>query len=345
MNKENSNMNIGVIGCGYWGTHILRNFNSSEFWSLTHACDLDENQLSKAKKQYPQLSTTTNPIDIFNNDSIDAISIATPVFSHYNLAKSALLSGKHVWVEKPLTASYEEAKELIKLAEEKNLILNVDHTFIYTPAVKKIKQLFDTGEMGDFLYFDSVRINLGLFQHDVNVLWDLAPHDLSILYYCINKKPISVSATGSCVVKYSNKEIENLAYLTIEFEDKSIAHLHVNWLSPVKIRQIIFGGTKKMLVFDDMLPNEKIKIYDTGVNIKNRDDIYEALVQYRVGDMYSPAIENKEALKDEVEHFYHSIVNNTKTKTSGEMGLYVVNILEAANKSLRNGGDKVMLKD
>jgi len=338
-------MNVGVIGCGYWGNHILRNFNTSEYWNLTSACDLDEKQLEKVSKQYPNVKLSSNPSDLFNDESIDAISIATPVFSHYDLAKKALIAGKHVWVEKPLTSSSKEARELLEIANSKNLILNVDHTFIYTPAVKKIKELFDSGDLGDFLYFDSVRINLGLFQHDINVLWDLAPHDLSILYYCINKKPISVNATGSCVIKYSNKAIENLAYLTIEFEDKSIAHLHVNWLSPVKIRQIIFGGTKKMLVFDDMLANDKIKIYDTGVNIEGRDDIYDALVQYRVGDMLSPAIENKEALKDEVEHFYHCIKNSVKTLTSGEMGVFVVEILEAANQSLKQEGKKILLKN
>ncbi len=336
-------MNIAVIGCGYWGNHILRNFNNSELWNLVVACDIDENQLNKVKKNYPNIKTTSNPDDIFNDKSIDAVSIATPVFSHYDLAKKSLLSGKHTWVEKPLTSNSYQAKELVELANKNKLILNVDHTFIYTPSIKKIKDIIEKGTLGNILYFDSVRINLGLFQHDVNVIWDLAPHDLSIIEYCLNKKAISVNATGSAVMKYTNKDIENIAYLTINFDDGSLAHIHVNWLSPVKIRKIIFGGSEKMLVFDDMENAEKIKIYDTGVKIEKKEDIYESLIQYRIGDMVSPAISNNEALIEEVEHFYKSIKENKKTITSGEMGYRVVRILEAANESMRNNGQLVEL--
>ena len=265
------------------------------------------------------------------------------MFSHYDLAKKSLLSGKHTWVEKPLTSNSYQAKELVELANKNKLILNVDHTFIYTPSIKKIKDIIEKGTLGNILYFDSVRINLGLFQHDVNVIWDLAPHDLSIIEYCLNKKAISVNATGSAVMKYTNKDIENIAYLTINFDDGSLAHIHVNWLSPVKIRKIIFGGSEKMLVFDDMENAEKIKIYDTGVKIEKKEDIYESLIQYRIGDMVSPAISNNEALIEEVEHFYKSIKENKKTITSGEMGYRVVRILEAANESMRNNGQLVEL--
>lgn len=336
-------MNIAVIGCGYWGSHILRNFNNSDSWNLVLACDLDEKQLNKAKYLYPQIATTTNPDEVFNNKEIDVVAIATPVFSHFELAKKSLLAGKHTWVEKPLTSTSEQAEELINLAKENGLILNVDHTYIYTSAVQKIKELISNGVLGDILYFDSVRINLGLFQHDVNVIWDLAPHDIAILEYCVGKKPISVNATGSCVLKYSNKNIENIAYLTINYEDGSIAHIHSNWLSPIKIRKIIFGGSEKMLVFDDMENAEKIKIYDTGVKIENKEDIYESLIQYRIGDMISPAISNKEALKEEVEHFYNSIINKSNTITDGDMGLRVVKILEAANLSLAENGKTISI--
>lgn len=336
-------MNIAVIGCGYWGSHILRNFNNSDSWNLVAACDTDENQLKKVSNLYPNIKTTTNPKELFENNEIDAISIATPVFSHFELAKDSLLSGKHTWVEKPLTSTSEQAKELVNIAKEKKLILNVDHTFIYTSSVQKIKEIVDRGDLGNILYFDSVRINLGLFQHDVNVIWDLAPHDISIIEFCTGKKAVSVNATGSAVMKYSDKDIENIAYLTINFEDGSIAHIHVNWLSPVKIRKIIFGGSERMLVFDDMENAEKIKIYDTGVKIDKKEEIYESLIQYRIGDMLSPAISNKEALKEEVEHFYNCIKENKNTITDGEMGLRVVRILEAANESLRNNGSLVLL--
>jgi predicted dehydrogenase len=335
--------NIAVIGCGYWGNHILRNFNNSENWNLIAACDLDENQIKKQTNLYPKVRFTKDSSEIFDDSSIDAIAIATPVYNHFELAKNALESGKHTWVEKPLCSSYIEANQLLKIASSKNLILNVDHTYIYTSAVQKIKEIIDSGELGETIYFDSVRINLGLFQHDINVVWDLAPHDLSILDYCINKTPKSLSASGASVIEYSNKKLENIAYLNLNYGNEMIAHIHVNWLSPVKIRRIIIGGTKKMLVFDDMLNSEKIKIYDSGVNINCRDDIYESLIQYRIGDMYSPKLSNKEALKEEVDHFYDAIINNKETKTNGKLGAEVVKILEAADKSLKNRSQLINL--
>lgn len=330
--------NVAVIGCGYWGNHIVRNFNSSDNWSLKYICDIDENHLQKVARSYPNATVVANPSVIFNDNSVDAVAIATPVSTHFDLAWDSLNSGKHTWVEKPLTGDVESSLKLVELAASKGVLLHVDHTFIYTPAVRKLKSLIESGELGDINYFDSVRINLGLFQHDVNVIWDLAPHDLSILQYLIGKKPIAVSANGISPYQYNEKQIESIAYVNIRFEDGMMANLHVNWLSPVKIRKIIIGGTSKMVVFDDMEHIEKIKIYDSGIELKSREDVYESLIQYRIGDMMSPAIKNYEALKEECNHFHDCIVRNIGTDTDGKSGLYVVRILEAADKSMKSGG-------
>lgn len=336
-------LNIAVIGCGYWGNHIIRNFNSSPNWNVKYIYDNDLNQLNKKVLQFPNIKAANSLEEIFNDSEINAVAIATPVSSHFQIAKNSLLSGKHTWVEKPLTSTSAEAQELLEIADRNNLLLHVDHTFIYTPAVCKIKDLISSGELGDINYFDSMRVNLGLFQHDVNVIWDLAPHDISILEYTIGKTPISVSATGKSFHKYSNQDIASIAFLTVEFDDGSIAHINVNWMSPVKIRQIIMGGSKKMLVYDDLETIGKIKIYDSGIDIKSREDIYNTLIQYRTGDMYSPAISNGEALALECTHFYDCIVNDIETNTNGKSGLYVVKILEAANQSLSKGGSPIHL--
>ncbi len=336
-------MKIAVIGCGYWGNHLLRNFNQSPNWELAYACDSDTKQLEKISAMYPNATATADYSEIMADDTIDAVAIATPVNTHYKIALAALKSGKHAWVEKPLTDSAQTAEELIAAAKENNVLLHVDHTFIYTPAIQKIKSLMDSGELGEFKYMDSTRVNLGLFQHDINVVWDLAPHDFSILQYCIGKKPVAVNATGKALEKYGQKEIESIAYITVHFEDDTMAHFNVNWMSPVKIRQIIIGGTKKMLVFNDMSSDEKLKIYDSGVLIENREEIYETLIQYRTGDMYSPKVSNAEALQTEVNHFYESIENNQNTMTDGESGLYVVQLLEAAEKSIKNNGELVKI--
>ncbi len=336
-------MNVAVIGCGYWGRHIIRNFNNSPNWNLKYICDNNPLRLEAMAAQYPRVSATKNPNDIFKDTNIHAVAIATPVSTHFELAKRSLLANKHTWVEKPLTAASWEAEELCEIAEKNSLILHVDHTFVYTPAVQKIKEIIEAGELGNILYFDSVRVNLGLFQHDINVIWDLAPHDLSILEYTVAKKPVSVNAVGKAVIKYGTKSHENVAYLTVNFDDDTFAHCHVNWLSPVKIRQIMIGGDNKMLVFDDMNSSEKIKVYNSGVNIQTNEEIYDTLVQYRTGDMNSPAIRNDEALAVECEHFFECIKNETKTLTSGESGLYVVKILEAANKSLEQSGSLIKL--
>lgn len=343
MKIEAKKMNVAVIGCGYWGRHIIRNFNTSNSWNVLFVCDIKQENLDNIKQNYPNIEITTDYDLILNSPEIDAIIIATPVFTHYELAKKALLARKHTWVEKPLTSTSAQAEELIELAKKNSVLLHVDHTFIYTSAVRKIKEIIDSGDLGDVLYFDSVRINLGLFQHDINVIWDLAPHDFSILQYCINKKPTAVNATGKSLFKYGSADIESIAYVTVHFEDDTLAHFHVNWTSPVKIRQIIIGGTKKMLVYDDMEQIAKLKIYDSGVTIKSNEDIYNALIQYRTGDMHSPAIANIEALQYECEHFYESISSNTPTLTPGESGLYVVKILEAANQSLAENGKLIEL--
>lgn len=331
-------MNIGVVGCGYWGNHIIRNFNNSPQWNLKYICDSDKESLGKMASKYPDVKAVTEIEQILSDSEIDAVAIATPVNTHYGLAKKALLAGKHAWVEKPLCSSSAEAEELVHIAAEKNVLLNVDHTYVYTPSVRKIKELVEKGELGKILYFDSVRINLGLFQHDVNVIWDLAPHDISILQFCVGAKPVRVRATGKAFFKYTEKDIHSIAYVSVEFVDGSMANFHVNWMSPVKIRHIILGGSEKMLVFNDMETLSKIKVYDSGVSVNTPEDIYETLIQYRVGDMYSPAIRNFEALASECGHFYDCIKEGRHTDTDGEAGLYVVRLLEAADKSLEMGG-------
>lgn len=330
-------MKTAVVGCGYWGRHLIRNFYNSRLWDLKYICDFKKENLDKYTEMYHEVIPTESLDTILEDKEIDAVVIATPVLDHYESAKKSLLAGKHVWLEKPLTTNSRQAEDLCKTAEAAGLILHVDHTFIYTPAVEKIKELVSKGELGNMLYFDSVRINLGLFRHDVNVLWDLAPHDVSILEYTLDKKPVSVTAVGASPYKYSENDLESIAYMTVKFDDDTIAHFHSNWLSPVKIRQIIIGGDKKMLVFNDMESSEKIKIYDSGVEIETDDDIYNALVSYRTGDSYSPTLDNYEALAFECEHFHECIKAGKDTRTPGRSGLYVVKILEAANESLKTG--------
>lgn len=336
-------MKVSVIGCGYWGKHLIRNFYQSNDWLLKYICDIDKQKLDKFKNMYSNVNAESDIDKMLNDDDLDAVAIATPVDTHFELAKKAILAGKHTWVEKPLTSNTRQAEELIELAEKHNVRLHVDHTFIYTSAVEKIKEIYLSGELGEFLYFDSVRINLGLFQHDINVLWDLAPHDFSILEHVIGKKPKSVNATGKSLMKYNQLNHEEISYITVNFDDDSLAHFHVNWLSPVKIRHIIIGGKNKMLVFNDMEPMAKIKVYDSGVQLYSEEEMENTLVQYRTGDMHSPAIKNVEALAKECSHFYNCIKDNKDTFTSGNSGLYVVKLLEASNKSLKSGGKEIQI--
>ncbi|HWU43401.1 MAG TPA: Gfo/Idh/MocA family oxidoreductase [Bdellovibrio sp.] len=332
-------MKFAVVGLGYWGPNLVRNFLSHPKISSVIVCDAREQRLEFAQSKFPGITTCDNVDAVIQDASISAVAIATPVNTHYGLAKKCLEAGKHIWVEKPFTASSEQAEELIAIAKRENRVIFVDHTFLYTGSVRKMRELLDKGEIGDVLYFDSVRINLGLFQHDVNVLWDLAPHDLSIMSYLVNKKPYAVSANGIA----NFHDMENIAQLSVYFEDNCFAHFHVNWTSPVKIRRMIMGGTKKMMVFDDMENFEKVKVYDTGVEINTEEGVHQALVEYRTGDMYSPKINQTEALGLATSEFVNSINENRKPLTDGENGLYVVRILETAEKSIKNKGQLIEL--
>jgi predicted dehydrogenase len=327
-------MKVGIVGLGYWGPNLIRNFLGNENVKQVIGCDTRDSRLKFIKSRFPGIELTGSFEDLLQMNC-DAYAIATPVDLHYAIAKKALEAGAHIWVEKPYTANSKQAMELNELADKKNLKIFVDHTFIYTGAVVKIKEIVDKGDIGDIIYFDSVRINLGLFQHDVNVIWDLAPHDLSIMDYIIKgKKVIGVCANG--IANFYDHE--NVAHISVYFENNCFAHFHVNWTSPVKIRQMIIGGTKKMLVFDDMENSEKIKVYDSGIEMKNKEKIHEALVQYRIGDMYSPKVNQTEALSLGVKEFIGSIQEDRKPLTNGDDGLKVVKILEAAEKSIKAKG-------
>ena len=336
------NIKVGVIGCGYWGPNLIRNFNENYNTDIIYACDLDIKRLERIKLRYPTVTATTNYKDLLRDKNLQVVAIATPVRTHYKLIKEALSAGKHVLIEKPLTSKVKEAEELVELANKKNLILFVDHTFIYTGAVKKIKEIMSSVGIGDICYFDSVRVNLGLFQSDINVIWDLAPHDVAIMDYLITEKPKNVVATGA---SHTHSGIEDIAYVSVNFKNNLIAHFHLNWMSPVKIRRIILGGNKKMIVFDDLDPADKVKIYDKGITLAktNKKVVYQNIIQYRVGDMYAPNIDNTEALKIMVDHLADCLLNKKTPITDGESGLRVVRILEAAEKSMKKGGIKVNL--
>jgi len=332
---------IGVIGFGYWGPNILRNFSSLESVEVKYVCDLDEGALKRARRAYPGVGLTTRSRDITSAANIDAVAIITPVGTHYELARQALENGKHVFVEKPFTYTADEAKRLIDIAEKKSLRIMIDHTFLFTGAVRKIKQLInDEGALGDLYYFDSTRVNLGLFQHDVNVVWDLAPHDLSIMDYLIKERPTAVIATGEA---HFNHSLEDVAYITMYFPNKLIAHINVNWLSPVKVRTTLIGGARKMLVWNDLDVDEKIRIYDKGVEVNNCESMYDLLVSYRSGDIWVPKVEKIEALRLEAECFRDCIMNGMKPINDGHAGLRIVEMLQAANKSLKSKGEMVYL--
>jgi predicted dehydrogenase len=330
-------MKIGIIGLGYWGPNLVRNFSAQSEVTEVIACDVREERRNTIKKKFPSIKVIDSCEDLVNSD-VDAIVIATPVASHFNIAKKCLEAGKHIWVEKPFTASSLEALELLDIAERKKLNIFVDHTFIYTGAVRKMKDLVKSGELGNILYFESERINLGLFQKDVNVIWDLAPHDLSIMDYIMDtQKVVAVCANG--IANFNG--LENVAHISVYFEEKCFAHFHVNWTSPVKIRRMMVGGDKKMLVFDDMENFEKIKVYDSGIEINTTEGIHEALVQYRIGDMFSPKVNQTEALDLGAKEFIASIIENRLPKTNGYDGLKIVKILEASSKSLANRGEMI----
>ncbi len=332
-------LRVGVIGYGYWGPNIVRNLHSLDNCEVVAVCDKNPASLRRAGRQYPAIPLTADCADILASPHIDAVAVVTPVWTHFALAKAALENGKHVFVEKPLTSNAAQAEELIELADRKNLTLMVDHTFLFSGPVTKIRELVDSGALGALYYFDSTRVNLGLFQHDVNVIWDLAPHDLSIMDHIILEKPEAVVATGG---KHLNG-LADVAFITIYFPRNVIAHVNVNWLSPVKVRTTLIGGEQKMLVWNDLDPDEKIKVYDKGVQISNKEGLHELLVSYRSGDVWAPKIEQTEALKVELAYFIECITKGRRPVNDGAAGLRVVKLLEAADQSLKERGSLVVL--
>ncbi len=332
---------IGVIGYGYWGPNVVRNFMEVPGATVKAVCDLRTDRLAALQARYPTIEVTTDLHVLFNDTNIDAIAICTPVSTHFGSAMQALQAGKHVLVEKPLATSSDECIELMREADRRRLTLMVDHTFVYTSAVQKMRKLIESDQLGRIYYYDSVRVNLGLFQRDVNVIWDLAVHDLSIMDYVLPSKPYAVSATGMSHVPGGK---ENIAYMTFFFPDNVLGHIHVNWLAPVKMRRSLIGGSRKMLIYDDLEPSEKIKVYDSGITINehsNPESVYQMLVSYRSGDMWAPHLDGTEALRAEAQEFIRSIQTGARPITDGDAGLRLVRYLEAASKSMRASGEAV----
>ena len=334
---------VGVIGYGYWGPNLVRNFMAAPGSAVARVCDLRPERLASLGKLYPSMKTCSDASDLINDPQIDAVVISTPVSSHFELTMEALRAGKHVLVEKPLAARYEQARQLVDEAAARKLVLLVDHTFVYTDAVRKIRELIASGELGEIYYYDAVRVNLGLFQHDVNVIWDLAIHDLSIMDCVLPTKPVAISATG---ISHVPGQPENVAYITLFFASAQIAHVHVNWLTPVKVRHTLIGGSEKMILYDDLEPSEKLKVYDKGINVTpgRAEDVYKMLVSYRSGDMWAPRLDNTEALQTEALHFIDCVENNKQPETDGPAGLRLVNMIEAAEASLRDRGRLVEIQ-
>jgi predicted dehydrogenase len=329
----------GIIGYGYWGPNLVRNFNMLPDCIVKSVADARVERLACLTKHYPAIKGVNDANDIINDPGIDAVVIATPVFTHFELAKKALLQGKHVLLEKPMTSSVAEAEKLIEIAVQKKLTLMVDHTFLYTGAVQKIKQLIDQNSIGTLRYFDSTRINLGLFQPDINVLWDLAPHDISILLYLINKTPSSLNATG---ISHTNNQIENIAYLTLNYQNDFIAHFNCSWSSPVKVRQTLIGGDAKMIVYNDLEPSEKIRVYDTGYTHNTDEHKTQVMVDYRTGDVYIPKISFQEALSEMAKDFIGSIISKKEPIANALHGMEVIQILEAAQTSIKTNGKEII---
>src|SRR6516225_8829942 len=332
-------LKFGVIGYGYWGPNIVRNLSSIEGCTVSVVCDPSPAARSRAEKAHHGVRVVSDAAEIMSDPEIDAVAVITPVWTHYELSKAALTNGKHVFVEKPFTSNSAQAEELIDLANRKNLKLMVDHTFLFTGAVRKIKSLLDEGALGKLYYYDSTRVNLGLFQHDCNVIWDLAPHDLSIMDYLIASKPECLVATGQ---NHLNGH-EDVAFITVYFPGKVIAHINVNWLSPVKVRTTLIGGEKKMLVWNDQAADEQVKVYDKGVSVTNREGVYNLLVNYRSGDMWAPRLERAEALTHELGYFLNCITKGETPINDGKAGLRVVKMLEASSKSIRERGALIYL--
>ncbi len=332
---------IGVAGYGYWGPNVVRNFNELTDAHVVSVCELDDERLSAVQSRYPGINTTRDYNDLLHDPRVDAIAIVTPVSTHFPLALEALRAGKHVLVEKPLAATVEQGLRLIEEANHRDRVLLVDHTFVYTGAVRKMRQLIATDGLGELYYYDSVRINLGLFQHDVNVMWDLGVHDLSIMDYVLGLKPVGVSATG---MSHIPGEPHNIAHMTLFFETSLIAHLHVNWLAPVKVRRTLIGGSRKMIAYDDLEPSEKVKVYDRGITLNDStESVYKLLVSYRTGDMWAPQVDLTEALRTEAIHFLRCIDGAETPITDGQAGVRVLRVLEAAAASMAERGRLVEL--
>lgn len=331
---------IGIIGLGYWGPNLVRNFWNAPETQVVICSDVRKERCRRIALAYPGVECTDQVEVLVHHPEVEAIAVATPTSTHYVLVKQALMAGKHVLVTKPLTSEVAQAQELVDLAEQKGLILQVDHTFIYHPAVEKLKDIIVRGELGDPYYFDSVRINLGLLQSDISVIWDLAPHDISIMQYLIDRPVKWVQAVGA---RHAGQQVESMAYITVQFADNILGHCHVNWLAPVKIRSLMIGGSRRMAVYDDNLVTEKVKIYEKGVTINGIEGIYDTMVQYRNGDMYAPAIDNSEALSREIKHFAYCIQRGVKPITDGRAGLSVVRILAAAQESVNRDGQRIFL--
>lgn len=330
---------LGVIGYGYWGPNLVRNFMEAPGSTVVAVCDLRTERLEQLKVRYPSIEICSDPAQLFADTNIDAIAVATPVSTHFDLSMAALKAGKHVLVEKPLASNSEQAMRLIEEAATRKRVLMVDHTFVYTGAVRKIRDLITENQLGEIYYYDAVRVNLGLFQHDVNVIWDLAIHDLSIMDYVLPSRAVAVSATG---ISNIPGQPENVAYITLFFGTPQIAHVHVNWLTPVKVRHTLIGGSDKMILYDDLEPSEKVKVYDKGVKVsQGPEDVYEMLVSYRSGDMWAPRLDTTEALYTEAVHFIDCVENSKQPETDGQAGLRLVRIVEAAERSLQARGELV----
>lgn len=334
-------LKIGLVGYGYWGINLLRNFMSAPRCTVKTVCDPRPERQAVAQRNYPSVQVTADYADLLNDPAIDAVVLATPVFSHYPLAKQALLAGKHVLVEKPFTSSVAHAEELIELAAQRNLVIMVDHTFLYTGSVQKIKALCEAGEIGKLQYFDSTRINLGLFQSDVNVIWDLAPHDISILFHLYPERPVSLSATGKA---HAINKIENIAYLTLHYQSDFIAHFTCSWISPLKVRRILIGGDKRMVLYDDVEPTEKVKMYSTSYEVnQSEQEKHKMLIDYRTGDIFIPKVAQKEALAEMAADFVASVLDGKQPLVDGQKGLEVVRVLEAAETSIKQNGKEIFL--
>jgi predicted dehydrogenase len=331
---------VGVIGYGYWGPNVVRNFHATEGFRVQSVCDKNIDSLQRVRKLYPALKCTPDAKDILESADIDVVAVITPTWSHYDLTKTALLNGKHVFVEKPFTWTSAQAEELIEIAENRHLKIMVDHTFLFTGAVRKIREMVDDNVLGDLYYYDSLRVNLGLFQHDVNVIWDLAPHDLSIMDHLIQSEPEAIVATGE---RHLNSH-EDVAFITLYFPKNVIAHVNVNWLSPVKVRTTLIGGEKRMLVWNDLEVDEKIRVYDKGVTIASQENLHKLLVSYRSGDMWAPRVQEVEALKAELAYFHECLTKDVNPMNDGHAGLRIVRMLEAAELSVKNRGKTIQLR-